>query len=259
MVDSHCHLAGHEFAGDLDAVVERARAAGLRGALVILAADADEELARWPLVQRAWPEVRAAVGIHPHQAAAFAGDPAAAGRLLAQRIDTVPGVVGVGEIGLDYHYDFAPRDVQQAVFEAQLAVAADRRLPVVIHTREAEDDTLRILRGAHGVTTTGVFHCFSGDAEAMERALATGYLVSVPGIVTFPKAEALRAAMARAPQDRVLVETDSPYLAPVPLRGQRNEPANVVRVVETLAGLWHTTPEAVSRQVSDNFHRLFGA
>jgi len=258
VVDSHCHLAGHEFAGDLDAVVERARAAGLRGALVILAADADEELARWPLVQRAWPEVRAAVGIHPHQAAAFAGDPAAAGRLLAQRIDTVPGVVGVGEIGLDYHYDFAPRDVQQSVFEAQLAVAADRRLPVVIHTREAEDDTLRILRGAHGVTTAGVFHCFSGDTEAMERALATGYLVSVPGIVTFPKAEALRAAIARAPQDRVLVETDSPYLAPRPHRGQRNEPAFVRHTCQTLAECQGVTLEQMARATTDNATRLFG-
>ena len=259
MVDSHCHLAGHEFADDLEAVVARAQAAGVTRALVILAADAQEELDRWPAVQRAWPAVRAAVGIHPHRAAAYADDPAEAGRLLEQRLDAVSGAVAVGEIGLDYHYEFAPRGVQQAVFAAQLAVAARRRLPVVIHTREADDDTLRILEGAHGVTTSGVFHCFSGDAGALARALGTGYFVSVPGIVTFPKSTALREALSGAPRDRVLVETDSPYLAPVPLRGRRNEPANVSRVVDTLAGLWTTTPEAVSRQVSDNFHRLFGA
>ena len=258
MVDSHCHLAGQEFADDLEAVVNRARAAGVTRALVILAADADDELLRWPVVQQVWPEVRAAVGIHPHQAAAYAADPSEAGRLLEQRLDTLSGVVAVGEIGLDYHYDFAPRPVQQAVFEAQLAVAARRGLPVVIHTREAEDDTLRILGGAHGVTTTGVFHCFSGDARALARALETGYLVSVPGIVTFPRATDLRDALVNAPREQVLVETDSPYLAPVPFRGRRNEPAYVARVVDTLATLWTTTPEAVSRQVSDNFHRLFG-
>jgi TatD DNase family protein len=202
--------------------------------------------------------VRAAVGIHPHQAGTYADDPTEAGRLLERRIDALSGVVAVGEIGLDYHYDFAPRAVQQAVFEAQLAVADRRRLPVVIHTREAEDDTLRTLRGARGVTTTGVFHCFSGDRESLVRALDTGYFISVPGIVTFPRATALREALAGAPPERVLVETDSPYLAPVPMRGRRNEPANVARVVDTLATLWMTTPEAVSRQVSDNFHRLFG-
>jgi len=259
VVDSHCHLAGREFADDLEAVVARAHAAGVSRALVILAADAQAELDRWPAVQQAWPAVRAAVGIHPHQAAAYAGDPVEAGRLLERRLDAVVGAVAVGEIGLDYHYDFVPRGVQQAVFEAQLAVAERRQLPVVIHTREAEEDTLRILRGAHGVTTRGVFHCFSGDIGALARALDTGYFVSVPGIVTFPRSTALREALTAAPRDRVLVETDSPYLAPVPVRGLRNEPAYVARVVETLAGLWSTTPEAVSRQVSDNFHRLFGA
>jgi TatD DNase family protein len=259
VIDSHCHLAGAEFEEDLAAVVQRAQSAGVARALVILAADAPDELTRWPAVQQAWPDVRAAVGIHPHQAAAYAKAPGAAGRLLEERLAAVSGVVAVGEIGLDYHYDFAPRSVQQAVFETQLRVAVRRGLPVVIHTREAEEDTLRILRGTDSVTTGGVFHCFSGDRDALARALETGFYISVPGIVTFPRAAALREALVGVPRDRVLVETDSPYLAPVPLRGTRNEPANVARVVATLAGLWNTTPEAVGRQVSANFDRLFGA
>ncbi len=261
MIDSHCHLAGEEFEADLPAVIDRARAAGLTGALVILAADEEAELERWQRVQALWPETRAAVGIHPHRAAAFADAPGEVARLLERRLAEVPGVRAIGEIGLDYHYDFSPRDVQQAVFRAQLDVARAHGLPVVIHTREAEVDTLAILseggRDGERVDTTGVFHCFSGDAEAAARMAPTGYYFSIPGIVSFPKAGDLRAAAAGLPADRLLVETDSPYLAPLPFRGKRNEPAYVARVVDVVAEARGTTPAELAAATTANFHRLF--
>jgi TatD DNase family protein len=174
-----------------------------------------------------------------------------------RRLASLPAARAVGEIGLDYHYDFSPREVQRAVFRAQLRVARERNLPVVIHTREAEDDTLRILGESGCVETAGVFHCFSGDAAAAARALATGYYLSIPGIVSFPKAAELRAAVATVPLDRLLVETDSPYLAPVPHRGKRNEPAYVARVVEVVADAHGLQPAELGAIVSANFKRLF--
>ncbi|MGE0461240.1 MAG: TatD family hydrolase [Vicinamibacterales bacterium] len=257
MIDSHCHIAGEEFAEDLDAVVARAREAGVLSALVILAAEDDAEIARAARVLEAWPACRFAIGVHPHRAHLFAADAEEAARLVERRLDALPAARAVGEIGLDYHYDFSPREVQQAVFRVQLRVARERQLPVVIHTREAEEDTLRILGEPDGVDTTGVFHCFSGDVAAAERALSTGYYVSIPGIVSFPKASELRAAAARIPADRLLVETDSPYLAPTPFRGKRNEPAYVKRVVEVVAEARGVTASELGRTVSMNFHRLF--
>lgn len=257
MTDSHCHLAGEEFAADLDAIVERARAAGVSRALVILAAEDDAEVARAAVVSAAWPECRFAVGVHPHHAHLFAADPAAAAATVAQQLDRLPAARAVGEIGLDYHYDFSPRDVQHAVFRVQLQLARSRDLPVVIHTREAEDDTLRILQEERGTGLRGVFHCFTGDQDAAARALTTGFYLSIPGVVTFPKAEGLRAAIAAVPSDRLLVETDSPYLAPIPFRGKRNEPAYVARVVETLAAARATTVAQVGAETDRNFDALF--
>ncbi|HVG87203.1 MAG TPA: TatD family hydrolase [Vicinamibacterales bacterium] len=257
MIDTHCHLAGEEFEADLPEVIARAKQAGVDAAVVILAAQDDVELTRWQRVRQLWPEARAAVGVHPHQAGAFATDPEAAARLLGERLDSVPDVRAVGEIGLDYHYDFSPREVQQAVFRAQLQVARDRRLPVVIHTREAEADTLGILGEGGRVETTGVFHCFSGDAAAAARALATGYYLSIPGIVSFPRASELREAVRTVPRDRLLVETDSPYLAPTPLRGKRNEPAHVVRVGNVIAESLGISSAELDALVSANARRLF--
>ena len=256
MIDSHCHLAGEEFEADLPDVIARAKEAGVAAAIVILAAQDEAEIGRWERVRALWPEAHAAVGVHPHQAGEFASEPAAAGRLLESRLDSVPGVCAVGEIGLDYHYDFSPRDVQQAVFRVQLRVARERQLPVVIHTREAEADTLAII-GECGSDTSGVFHCFSGDVEVAARALATGYYLSIPGIVSFPKAVALREAVRIAPLDRLLIETDSPYLAPVPFRGKRNEPAHVARVAEVLAETRGLAPAELSGAVTANTRRLF--
>jgi TatD DNase family protein len=257
MTDSHCHIAGEEFVDDLPAVVERARAAGVWRALVILAAEDDAEIARAPAVLAAWPECRFAIGVHPHNARAFASDPQRAADKVAGRLDAIPEARAIGEIGLDYHYDFSPRDVQHAVFRAQLRLALARDLPIVIHTREAEDDTLRILQEEGQGRLRGVFHCFTGDTAQSERALATGLLLSIPGVATFPKAETLRQAAAAAPADRLLVETDSPYLAPVPYRGKRNEPSYVARVVEQLAAVRGVLPADIGEQTDRNFDRLF--
>jgi TatD DNase family protein len=256
MIDSHCHLAGSEFAVDLDDVVRRAREAGLVRCLVILAAEDDSELAQADRVRAAWPDVRFAVGVHPHQAHQFADDPDAAAGLVASRLTERDDIRAIGEIGLDYHYTFSPRDVQHAVFRAQLALARSRDLPVVIHTREADDDTLRLI--AEGGVTRGVFHCFSGDAAAAARSLHTGFHVSVPGIATFPRSADLRDAARTIPAERLLIETDSPYLAPVPFRGKRNEPSYVMRVLDTLAEARSETREALGAQLVANFDNLFG-
>jgi TatD DNase family protein len=259
MIDSHCHLAGTEFAGDLDEVVGRAKAAGLVRCLVILAADDDVEVVQGDTVLAAWPAVRFAIGVHPHNAHRFADGPEAAAGLVASRLDLSPRACAIGEIGLDYHYDFSPRDVQHAVFRAQLRLARQRGLPVVIHTREAEDDTLRIIREEGGPDLRGVFHCFTGDGAAARRALDTGFFLSIPGIATFPKAAALRDAVRGMPDDRLLIETDSPYLAPIPYRGKRNEPAYVVNVLDALAAVRAVTPDTLGSQLVANFDALFGS
>lgn len=256
MIDSHCHLAGEEFAPDLDAVVERARAAGLAHALVILAADDDEEIEQAQRVIAAWDAVRFSIGVHPHAAGTFADTPAAAAGLVENRIDMEPAARAVGEIGLDYHYDYAPRDVQQQVFREQIRMARRRGLPIVIHTREAEDDTFRIL--AEEPAGEGVFHCFTGDRAMARRALDIGFHVSLAGIVTFPRALELKEVAKLVPLDRLLIETDSPFLAPVPFRARkRNEPALVTRVAETIAELRGIAPQAVGQAARENFERLF--
>jgi len=258
VIDSHCHIAGPEFAADLEAVVARATAAGLTHALVILAADDQPELEQGRVVAGRWSGIRFSIGVHPHAAGKFAADPAAAARAVAAAIDAQPLTRGLGEIGLDYHYDFSPRDIQQAVLRSQIALARERRLPIVIHTREAEDDTFRILEEEGAAEVPVVLHCFTGDRQMARRALDAGYDLSLAGIVTFPRAAELQEVARLVPLDRLLIETDSPFLAPVPHRGKRNEPANVVQVAETIAGLKGTTREAVAAATSANFVRIFG-
>lgn len=256
MIDSHCHLAGEEFEADLPAVVDRARAAGLRGALVILSAGDPAEGQRAGQIRGLWPEVAFAVGIHPHHAGDHAADPDAGIATLDAAL-TAQAALALGEIGLDYHYDFSPRDVQQEVFRRQLRLAGVRRLPVVLHTREAADDTFRILRD-DGAGLRVVFHCFTGTADMARRAIDFGAWLSFAGIVTFPKAVELRDIARQVPADRLLVETDSPYLAPVPHRGRRNEPAFVTRVVEALAELRGEHAAAVAEQTMANFAAACG-
>jgi TatD DNase family protein len=256
MIDSHCHIAGEEFAGDLDAVVARANAAGVTAALCILGAEDDAESARAIQVKSTWPAVRFAAGIHPHQAGGFAARTADALEVVGRALDG-HHACALGEIGLDYHYNFSARDVQQEIFRAQLGLAADRGLPVIIHTREAADDTFRLLRDARGVR--GVFHCFTGDEQMARRAADLDFYVSFAGILTFPKAEDIRAAARAVSFDRLLVETDAPYLAPVPHRGKRNEPAFVGEVVNRLAAIRGIAPAELAVQLKRNFDALFGA
>jgi TatD DNase family protein len=257
VIDSHCHLADEAFKDDLEAVVERAKTAGIEGALVILEAGNGKEAAQAERLEHLWPEARVSIGVHPHHAFQFGDDPARAAGVLREQLAIATGVSAIGEIGLDYHYDYSPPEVQRAIFRVQLALARELDRPVVIHTREADDDTLRILREEGGGSLRGVLHCFTGDAALADAGLELGFFISVSGIITFPRAAALRATIDRVPLDRLLVETDCPFLAPVPYRGRRNEPAYVARVVETLAGMRAIDPEEIVRRTTANFHSLF--
>jgi TatD DNase family protein len=257
MIDSHCHLADTAFAGDLPEVVGRAQAAGVQRALCILAAGDAAESAAAVRVRELWPAIRVAVGVHPHQAASFADRAKEAATLVGAAVKT-EGASAVGEIGLDYHYDFSPPHVQQAVFGAQVRLARELGLPVLIHTREATDDTFDILRRAGESAVRGVFHCFTGDVAMARRGLDLGFHISIAGIVTFARSAEIREVAAFVPADRLLIETDSPYLAPVPHRGKRNEPAFVARVLERVAALRGVTAEALGEQLLRNFDALLG-
>jgi TatD DNase family protein len=257
VIDSHCHIAGPEFANDLEDVVARARAAGVTRALVILAADDLPELLQAERVRTHWEDVRFSIGVHPHAAGAYSSDPTQAASAVNTAIEAQPFSRAIGEIGLDYHYDFAPREVQQQVFREQIRLAHQMCRPIVIHTREAEDDTFRILGEEKAHDIGGVFHCFTGDRNMARRALDIGFHVSLAGIVTFPRALELKEVAKMVPLDRLLVETDSPFLAPVPHRGTRNEPARVTRVAEVIAELRGESVEAITAATTVNFERLF--
>jgi TatD DNase family protein len=257
MIDSHCHLADDTFAGDLEEVVRRSRDAGLERVMVILEAGNAKEAAQADRLERLWPEVRFAIGVHPHQAHEFAEDPQRAAVVVRQQCLATPAARAVGEIGLDYHYDYSPREVQHDVFRAQIRVALELDRPVVIHTREADEDTIAILQEEGQGKLRGVLHCFTGGDSLRDAGLALGFYISLAGILTFPKAGDLRATARAVPLDRLLTETDSPFLAPVPHRGKRNEPALVARVVETLAEMHQTPVAELARLTASNFHTLF--
>ena len=257
MIDSHCHLADEAFVADLGAVIDRAREAGVTQALCIVAAGDNAEAQRAAVAGSLWTGVRTSVGVHPHKAGDFAGREDDAAALVKSGLAADPLARAIGEIGLDYHYDFSPKDTQQRVFRAQLQLAQTMDLPVIIHTREAEDDTLRILREESAGPIRGVVHCFTGTQRLAEEALALGMHISFSGIVTFPKAKALRAIAPLVPADRVLCETDSPYLAPTPHRGKRNEPAWVARVLEELAELRGVGTADLRERIASNFAALF--
>ena len=257
MIDSHCHLADDAFVADRQAVIERAKAAGLTCALCILAAENSTEAERARELVELWPALRFGIGLHPHQAGQFSGRDAEVVSLVRGVIHSIPEARALGEIGLDYHYDFAPKDLQQTVFRVQLRLARELDLPVIIHTREAEDDTLAVLREESSGSVRGVMHCFTGTPRLAEEALALGMHISFAGIVTFPKGSNVREVAALVPDDRLLCETDSPYLAPTPYRGKRNEPAWVVRVAEELSALRGVPVDELREQTVANFHALF--
>jgi TatD DNase family protein len=257
VIDSHCHLADDAFVTDVDAVIARAQAAGLTHALCILSAESETECERSRHLTRAWPAIRYAVGVHPHQAGQFSERDRDVVALVRAAMGAIPETRALGEIGLDYHYDFAPKDVQQSVFRHQIRLARELDLPVVIHTREAEEDTVAILREESGGTLKGVMHCFTGSRRLAEQTLALGMHISFAGMVTFPKGVNVREIVPAVPVDRLLCETDSPYLAPTPHRGKRNEPAWVVRVAEELATLRGVRAEELATQIAANFAALF--
>jgi TatD DNase family protein len=257
VIDAHCHLADAAFSVDLEAVVARATAAGVEGALVILEAGNDEEAARMQRVASLWPAARTSIGVHPHAAHEYGTNAQRVVETVREQLKRTPLARAVGEIGLDYHYDYSPRDVQLVVFRAQLRLARELGLPVVIHTREADDDTLAVLREEGTGDVRGVLHCFSGTAALARAALDLGLYISLAGIVTFNGAAALRETARLVPIDRLLVETDSPFLAPVPHRGKRNEPAFVAHVLAALAQIHAVEASEMDRSTTANFHRLF--
>src|SRR5687768_16708337 len=256
-VDSHAHIDGEEFDADRDEVVARARAAGVRAILNVGTGDPHGgHFERAIAVAEKYEGVYAAVGVHPHDAKLFDEE---AERRLLRLLQGSARVVALGEIGLDFHYDNSPRDVQRGVFARQLRLARELRQPVIIHSREADAETVEIIRGEWSESGLGcVMHCFGGSVWMAERVIEMGCHVSFAGNVTFKKADALREAARVVPLERLLVETDCPFLSPVPLRGRRNEPAHVVETARFLADLRGVTVEELGRATSENFFRLFG-
>jgi len=254
-VDSHCHLDDPDFNPDREAVMERARAAGLRYLLAVGGGTGPDNLEAPVALAEGHAWIYATVGIHPHDAKHFTEHHAERIRVLAQ----INSVVGIGEIGLDYHYDNSPRHIQKRVFIRQLELARQARRPIIIHCREAWPDLTEIIQ-AHWISSGlgGILHCFSGSRLDALRFLDWGFQVSFAGNVTYKKAEDLREVAREIPLDRLLIETDCPYLAPVPYRGKRNEPAFVIEVARTLAALRHLSAEEFGEITVRNFERFFG-
>jgi len=254
-VDSHAHIDGQEFDGDREEVIARAHAAGVSLILNVGTGDPHSgALERAVELGRQHESVFTAIGTHPHDARLY--DDATEQKI--KNLINNEHVIAWGEIGLDFHYDNSPRDVQIDVFKRQLHAALECDLPVVIHTREAEAETIDILRSEYeGAQRRGVFHCFSGSMNLAQRAIEIGFMISFSGIVTFKKAEELRDVARQVPLDRLLIETDCPYLTPIPYRGKRNEPAYVVEVARCLAGLHGVDFEEMGRITSENFNRFF--
>jgi len=253
LIDSHCHLDSPEFDADRDAVIDRALQAGVSHMMAIGTGSGPPDLEAAIRLADKYAPFYATVGVHPHDAAKATD---ADLRRLAELLKH-PKVLAVGEVGLDYHYDFSPRDSQRAIFIQQMAIAAAAEKPIVIHTREAWDDTLALIEEhwtPHALG--GIMHCFSGGPNEAKRAIDLGFYLSFGGILTFPKALELQAAAQSAPRDHILVETDAPYLAPVPKRGKRNEPALMVHTAQKLAALRGESYEDLSRITTENFCRL---
>ena len=253
IVDSHCHLDYPGLAEDEEGVIARAKAAGV-GLMVHIAAKRDGWRAGIALAERR-PEVFCAVGVHPHEAGREGLDDPAPLLELASH----PRVVAIGESGLDHFYDFSPRDRQAASFRTHVRAARAAGLPLIVHTRDADDDTMALLEAemAEGGPFTGVIHCYSSSRRLAERAVAIGFYLGIGGILTFKKSDALRATVADLPLDRLLLETDAPYLAPVPVRGRTNEPAFTAHVAKALAEVKGLPLAEVERATTANFLRLF--
>jgi TatD DNase family protein len=252
LIDSHCHL-DMDFSADREAVLARARAAGV-GAMITIGASGPFDANRQAVaLAAAHREIHATVGVHPHEAASV--DDAVVDRIAA--LATEPKVVAIGETGLDYHYEHSPRAAQRDAFARFTQLARRLGRPIVVHLREADDDAVAVLRAERGDEVGGVIHCFSGDATGARRFLDLGFHISFSGIVTFKTADALREAARIVPADRLLVETDAPFLAPIPYRGRRNEPALVVQTAAVLAEVRGESLDELARTTTANARRLF--
>src|SRR5215212_2635956 len=255
-IDSHAHIDGPEFDVDRQEAIERAQAAGVSVILNVGTGDPHSDaFERAVELGKACESVYTAIGTHPHDARLYDDTAEEKIKTLIQS----ERVIAWGEIGLDFHYDNSPRDVQIEVFKRQLWAARECDLPVVIHTREAETETIGILQSEYeGARRRGVFHCFSGSMELAQKAIEIGFMISFSGIVTFKKADELREIAKQVPLDRLLIETDCPYRTPIPYRGKRNEPAYVVEVARCLAGLHGMDVEEMGHITGENFNRFFG-
>ena len=251
MIDSHSHIYMNRFDEDRDAVIHRATTAGVTQLLQVGCNLADSRTV--VALSEQVPGIYATVGVHPHEASTVTAEVIAALAALTRH----PKVLAWGEIGLDFYYDNSPRDQQQAAFEVQLQAAVACEVPVVIHTRDAERETLDMLR-CHGVARGGHVHCFTGTAGMAEALLDMGFHIGFTGIVSFSKADNVRDALRVVPLERLLIETDSPYLAPQPHRGKRNEPAFVIHVAEAIAQVKQVPLADVIRHSTQNFYRLYG-
>ncbi len=267
MIDSHAHLDSPRYSEDRDALLARAWDAGVRTILSIGIGDGPDtmhqalDLAREHANQPNIPTIYASAGVHPHEAQL--ADDAAYAKLNALLDE--PEVLACGEIGLDYYYDHSPREVQKAVFTRQMEIAAAHGKPIIIHCRPSDnstnawDDTLEMLESQWSPTALGgILHCFTGEWMHARRAMDLGFLISFAGNITFPKAQPIRDVLAQVPLDRVLIETDAPFLAPVPNRGKRNEPAWVAEVAAKVAEVKSIAPDEAALCTTENFHRFFG-
>jgi len=253
-LDSHCHLDDSDFDGDREDVIARARAAGVRYLMTIGGAGGPDTMAAGLEIAEAHEGVFAAAGVHPHSA--FKAEDKHFEKL--KNLASHPKFLAIGEIGLDYHYDHSPREVQQNIFIRQMEIAREVKLPIVIHCREAWADLTELIREHwQAAGLGGILHCFGGEREDAFKFLDWGFLISFAGNVTFKKTENLRAVAKGIAPCKLLTETDSPYLAPVPWRGKRNEPANVVEVTRALAALHNLSAEEMGSQAIQNFCRLF--
>lgn len=250
MIDSHCHLAAPQFADDLQAVLARAATAGVRQ--IVCIGDTIDESERGLEIAKKHDHIFCTVGVHPHESGKWKMEN---GKLLREWATTSKKVVAIGEIGLDYHYDFSPRDVQRDVFRQQLLIARDLSLPVVVHCREAVDDVWAIVDDVKPEKL--VMHCCSERWQDVKRFVDRGYLLSFTGIVTYPKSDVMRDTVRQCPLEQLMVETDAPFLAPVPYRGKRNEPAFVMEVAKKVAEIKEVTLPELDRVTTENTTTFF--
>ncbi len=257
LVDSHCHIDGSQFDEDREEVIARARGAGVVAMMNIgSGSPRDDSFEKTVELARSHDLVYAAVGIHPHDASEYSDE--VENRLMNLARST-PKVLAWGEIGLDFYYDHSPRDIQIKVFRRQIGIARRLGLPIVVHSRDANDETIEILleECSHEGFRGGIMHCFGGTAAMAEALIPLGFMISFAGNVTFKKADELRDAARVVPLDRLLIETDCPYLAPVPMRGKRNEPSFVAHTASFLGEFFGIGAEAIAERTTENFERFF--